>query len=238
MPGVEVIQHEIQKRAPSPLPRVRSENALKNAEGEFLGTDVLSSIDWVQELFDVPDTKLLATCGAMSSKPLSPDTEILNTRDATSKSKTTKTGVDPDHLFLTMLRQRLIDDICFMWNSKEQIFHTLVALGPEVAGHPRVTHGGFTSAVIDETTGGLVYELKKAGLLGEGPAYTARLEVDFKKPLPVDMVVCCTAKVMSIEGRKIWVSAEMLDKPGGLVFATGKALYVTPRQQQVENNNS
>ena len=31
--------------------------------------------------------------------------------------------------------------------------------------------------MIDETTGGLVYELKKAGELGEGSAFTARLEV-------------------------------------------------------------
>lgn len=217
MPGTKVEEPQLAKRAPSPLPRVRSENALKTPDGEQIGTDVLSSIPWVQDLYDLEDTQLLATCGAMSSP-----------------NKTRSSGIDPDHLFLTMLRQRLIADTCFMWNSKEQIFHTLVALGPEVAGHPRVTHGGFTSAAIDETTGGLVFELKKSGLLGDGPAYTARLEVDFKKPLPVDMVVCCTAKVLSIEGRKIWVSAEMLDKPGGLVFATGKALYVTPRQQTAE----
>lgn len=31
--------------------------------------------------------------------------------------------------------------------------------------------------MIDETTGGLVYELKKAGELGEGSAFTVRLEV-------------------------------------------------------------
>lgn len=31
--------------------------------------------------------------------------------------------------------------------------------------------------MIDETTGGLVYELKKAGQLGEGQAFTVRLEV-------------------------------------------------------------
>ena len=73
--------------------------------------------------------------------------------------------------------------------------------------------------------------MKKLGLLGEGPALTAHLEVDFKRPLPVNIVVCCTATVLSIEGRKFWVHAEMLDKPGGVVFASGKALYVTPRQQ-------
>lgn len=33
------------------------------------------------------------------------------------------------------------------------------------------------AAMIDETTGGLVYELKKAGKLGPGSAFTVRLEV-------------------------------------------------------------
>jgi acyl-coenzyme A thioesterase PaaI-like protein len=201
------------KRRASPLPRIRSEQVLKNSKGEEIGTDVLSTIDWVQDLHSLPGTDVLATIGAMSSP-----------------NETLSPGIDPDHLFITMLRQRLISDILFMWNSKQQVFHTVLALGEEVAGHPRVTHGGFTSAVIDESTGGLVFELIKLGL-AKGPAYTARLEIDFKRPLPVDMVVCCTAKLNSIEGRKIWVSAEMLDKPGGLVFATGKALYVTPRQE-------
>lgn len=198
---------------PSKLTRVRSENTLKLASGEEIGgTDMLSGIDWVQELFASPGTSLLATVGAMS----------------TPSSKTV--GIDPDHLFLSMLRQKLICDICFMWNSNERLFHTIVAMGPDVAGHPRITHGGFTSALIDETTGGLVFELKKAGLAGEGPAFTAHLEVDFKKPLPVNTVAVCTARVESMEGRKIWTYAEMLDRPGGTVFATGKALYVTPKQ--------
>lgn len=48
------------------------------------------------------------------------------------------------------------------------------------AAHP---HPCFTptptplAAMIDETTGGLVFELKKMGELGEGQAFTVRLEV-------------------------------------------------------------
>ena len=199
-------------RSPSPLSRVRSETALvKNAT-----TDILSSIEWLENFYgDGHDVHIVATSGAMSEP-------------------SQQTPIDPDHLFLSMLRQRLLEDILFLYNPQKQQFHTVVALGSDVAGHPRITHGGFTSALIDETTGGLVYEMKKAGLLGEGPAFTARLEVDFKKPLPVGTVVICTAKLMSIEGRKCWVEAEMLDEPGGMVYATGKALYVTPKQQQQE----
>ena len=57
--------------------------------------------------------------------------------------------------------------------------------------------------MIDETTGGLVFELKKAGELGPGAAFTARLEVDYKKPMPASADVICTARVESVEGRKV-----------------------------------
>jgi hypothetical protein len=52
-----------------------------------------------------------------------------------------------------------------------------------------------------------VYELKKAGELGEGPAFTARLEVDYKAPMPASADVLCTARVEKIEGRKVGLPA-------------------------------
>jgi acyl-coenzyme A thioesterase PaaI-like protein len=101
-----------------------------------------------------------------------------------------------------------------------------------IQGHPRITHGGFSAALIDETAGGLIFKLKQAGKLGPGPAYTARLEVDYKLPLQTQTVVVCTARVVSIEGRKVWVEVKMRDSTAmdSVVFAAGKALFVTPRQ--------
>ena len=75
-----------------------------------------------------------------------------------------------------------------------------------------------------------MFEMKNAGLLGDGRAFTAHLEVDYKRPLPTGINACCTARVLSVEGRKIWVGAEMVDRPGGVPYAVGKALYVTPRE--------
>ncbi len=46
----------------------------------------------------------------------------------------------------------------------------------------QTVHGGLTAAIIDETFGGLGICCWKAGALGfRPPAYTARLEVDYKK---------------------------------------------------------
>ncbi|KAL6769943.1 hypothetical protein ACKKBG_A32975 [Auxenochlorella protothecoides x Auxenochlorella symbiontica] len=130
-----------------------------------------------------------------------------------------------------MLRQDLIRDIHFIWNADRREFHTIIALGLDVAGHPRITHGGFSAAVLDETTGGLVFEGKKDGSLGPGRAFTARLEVDYRKPMPVDTEIVCTARLLNTEGRKIWTEAELRDRPGGTLYAVAKALYVTVRAE-------
>ena len=53
------------------------------------------------------------------------------------------------------------------------------------------------------TAGGLVFSLKKNNKLGPGPAFTVRLEVDYKKPIPAESEIVCTAKVDSVEGRKV-----------------------------------
>lgn len=51
-----------------------------------------------------------------------------------------------------------------------------------VCGYPRVLHGGFTAAVLDESLGLLFYALRQHGCLPfAGPAFTAHLEVDYKK---------------------------------------------------------
>ena len=47
--------------------------------------------------------------------------------------------------FLSLLRQDLIRDLLFMWNPAQRAFHTLLSVGIDVCGHPRIVHGGFTS---------------------------------------------------------------------------------------------
>lgn len=171
--------------------------------------DYLLKLPWVAELMSEPGSRPAA---AAMSEPAA-----IN-------------GVDPDHLFLSMLREGLVRDVMFLYNEEADAFHTLIATSCDVCGHSGIVHGGFTSAVLDETTGGLVYEMKKHGRLGPGPAFTARLEVDYKMPVPAGTTICCCAKVEKVEGRKIWTVAELRDYPGGQLFAQGRALYVTARQ--------
>ncbi len=66
-------------------------------------------------------------------------------------------------------------------------------------------HGGLTAAIMDETFGGLGVCLWRTGALGcRPPAYTARLEVDYKKKIPAGSVIMCSTQLEKIEnGRKV-----------------------------------
>ncbi len=65
--------------------------------------------------------------------------------------------------------------------------------------------------MIDETTGGLVYELKKAGELGPGSAFTVRLEV--RSGLGVVAVALVRPRAIALELRS---SAGLLHRHGVL----------------------
>ena len=55
----------------------------------------------------------------------------------------------------------------------------------------------------------------------------------YKAPVPASTSLICTASLQSLEGRKAWVLAEVLDRPGGTLYATGKALFVIPKDKML-----
>ena len=84
-------------------------------------------------------------------------------------------------------------------------------------GAPGLAHGGVISAAVDEGMGYLLW------LVG-GPAVTARLEVDFRRPVPVDSRLELEARIDRQEGREIWASLE--GRVDGEVNVEARALYV------------
>lgn len=59
--------------------------------------------------------------------------------------------------------------------------------------------------------------------------WCVHVQVGYKAPVPASTSLICTASLDSLDGRKAWVSAQVLDKPGGTLYATGKALFVIPK---------
>jgi acyl-coenzyme A thioesterase PaaI-like protein len=84
-------------------------------------------------------------------------------------------------------------------------------------GAPGLAHGGVISAAVDEGMGYLLW------LVGT-PAVTARLEVDFRRPVPVGSRLELEARVDRQDGRKIW--ATLMGRVDGEIAVEAGALYV------------
>ena len=88
-------------------------------------------------------------------------------------------------------------------------------------GAPGLIHGGLLSTAMDEAMGSLAYLLMT-------PAVTGRLEVDFRRPVPVGSVVVIDARIIAQHGRKVYATADVsfagdtTDRPVG----RGAGLFV------------
>ena len=54
------------------------------------------------------------------------------------------------------------------------------------------------------------------------------------QPIPASSHIICTASLDSIEGRKTWVRATVRDRPDGVEYAAGKALFVIPKKHPLD----
>ncbi|KAI5854233.1 HotDog domain-containing protein [Tricharina praecox] len=95
----------------------------------------------------------------------------------------------------------------------------LFSLGSGMNGHESVLHGGMVTTMLDISTAAAMNTM----------AFTAYLNVTFKKPVPTPTVVLCRGKVVKREGRKIFVTATVEDGVGG-VYAEGNALFIKVRE--------
>jgi len=82
-------------------------------------------------------------------------------------------------------------------------------------GFPGLAHGGIAASVMDEAMGWAMYA---AGAW----AMTARMEVRYRRPLPLDGEVTVTAQVTRDRGRRLEAEARLLTASGELLAeATG-----------------
>ena len=63
-------------------------------------------------------------------------------------------------------------DMMCVFDTERRQFSSILKLGENVAGHPKIVHGGLTASLIDETLGGLTYILKRDGHIPAGPSFT------------------------------------------------------------------
>ena len=101
----------------------------------------------------------------------------------------------------------------------------LLTLQDGLNGFPGVCHGGVVAAVLDEVVGQLT-PLNRAALGGAGDIYmTVDLRTRFRRPVRTPCSVLVVARLLRVEGRKVFIAAEMTGEDG-LVLASAEAVFV------------
>lgn len=96
--------------------------------------------------------------------------------------------------------------------------HTALVLDQRHEGAPGFAHGGAVATALDDTLGTLLLVLRR-------PAVTARLEVDYRRPVFLGTPYTVESWVERIDGRKLYLAAVITDAAGATI-AEGKALFL------------
>ncbi|KAI1318689.1 hypothetical protein EDD11_005982 [Mortierella claussenii] len=100
-------------------------------------------------------------------------------------------------------------------------------LGRSLCGHDRIIHGGLLATLLDEATGMVALPNLPFHI-----AFTANLNINYRKPVKADQFVMIKAEFEQAEGRKGYTNASIHDLHGNtLVECT--ALYISPKNPVV-----
>lgn len=110
---------------------------------------------------------------------------------------------------LGVTQEQLIDDI---------LTSDLVC-GADQEGGPQVAHGGWTASVLDEVLG-------HVPLRHDQLTVTATLTVNFRKPVPIDRPLQVRAWIDKVDGRKWYISGELVLASTNSVLGTATGIWV------------
>jgi acyl-coenzyme A thioesterase PaaI-like protein len=100
----------------------------------------------------------------------------------------------------------------------------LMSLGNDLDGKHGRAHGGFDSLVLDTMLG----TVSNHAVVSRLPPATATMTIDFHAPVNTPSVVLVRAWLLEVSGRKVW-SRGVIEDGEGKVLASGKALFIVPR---------
>jgi acyl-coenzyme A thioesterase PaaI-like protein len=96
---------------------------------------------------------------------------------------------------------------------------TETAIPRDFQGWEGITHGGVVSAILDEV---MAWSLIGADRLG----FTARLEVDFRRPVPIDTPIRADGWITDRRRRRFDTRASLTNPATGEVLAEASAIYL------------
>lgn len=101
-----------------------------------------------------------------------------------------------------------------------------VTLGPAYEGPPGYVHGGMSSLLMDQLLGAAAMAAGRWGM-------TARLELDYRRPVPLATPLVLRAEVAEQHGRRTVVTGTIaLAEAPGQVLVEARGVFVAPRPEQ------
>jgi acyl-coenzyme A thioesterase PaaI-like protein len=94
--------------------------------------------------------------------------------------------------------------------------------GHGLNAHPNILHGGVAATILDSTMGNVIGQ-QIPNL--KGAIFTARLTVEYKKPVATPGTIIARAWIRSVDGRKIFVEGVIEDK-NGIIHAKGDGMWI------------
>lgn len=86
-------------------------------------------------------------------------------------------------------------------------------------GWEGITHGGILSAIVDEVMAWSLITVDHVGV-------TARLEVDFRRPVAIDQPIRAEGWIVERRRRRFDTAATVLDRDTGVVLVQARAIYL------------
>jgi acyl-coenzyme A thioesterase PaaI-like protein len=97
---------------------------------------------------------------------------------------------------------------------------TELCFGTPQTGAPGFAHGGSIATMFDDTFGVLLpAELEQAGV-------TAKLEINYRRPVLLDLPMRIESWIERVEGRKVWTVAELRDVEEQALYSDAHGLFL------------
>lgn len=101
-----------------------------------------------------------------------------------------------------------------------------VTFGSSHEGAPQRCHGGIVAGLFDDILGSVL------GVIGEG-AFTGELAIRYVAPVPLHRELVCLCRLDRRDGRKLYLSGELLDEDA--VVARATATFIRPKDAPTQS---
>ena len=128
------------------------------------------------------------------------------------------------HFIYSKITEGEIEEFRLFLDGSADSLSALVRFGKGLTGVPGYVHGGLTASICDELFG-CITRLREPNA-SAGTFFTARLEVDYRAPVPSGTTTIVQVLTEPMDGRKLWMTARMVDADSGALLVEAKSLFV------------